>query len=148
MREDDARHEAVAGGADRAVDVEQQARRGHREVADAALIGGAARGWRDCDRNPDDRSRRIDQCPTASVPPRHSTAATKYGDEATLGKLRSGGPGHALQPGLMLRLVVLVLLVAIPAAAAPGLGAGPARVIDGATIDLAGERLRLIGIDA
>ena len=45
----------------------------------------------------------------------------------------------------MLRLVVLVLLVTIPAAAAPGLVAGPARVIDGDTIDLAGERLRLIG---
>ena len=46
---------------------------------------------------------------------------------------------------------VLTLIVALIAAAiAPALAdiAGPARVIDGDTIDIAGERIRLHGIDA
>jgi endonuclease YncB( thermonuclease family) len=46
----------------------------------------------------------------------------------------------------MIRLIAAILLVPLLAVAAPI--SGPARIIDGDTLDVAGQRIRLHGIDA
>ncbi|HSF65384.1 MAG TPA: thermonuclease family protein [Paracoccaceae bacterium] len=50
----------------------------------------------------------------------------------------------------MLRICSLLVLLLLPLAAiaAPRVIEGPARVVDGDTLDVAGERIRLFGIDA
>lgn len=48
----------------------------------------------------------------------------------------------------MMRIILALLALALPLPAAAQSFTGPARAIDGDTLDMAGERIRLFGIDA
>ncbi len=61
-----------------------------------------------------------------------------------------GGPAGLAYTYAMIRAAILILLLTLsPAVAlASEVITGPARVVDGDTLEIAGERIRLHGIDA